>query len=93
MDAIDGAAQWVSPKYRRAFSITDVTGTWIPMPGSDPFIGEEGLVSYADEKKIECIIKAESLERVLKAIDLAHPYEEPAVDVLPCKYWRDYCEE
>ena len=92
MDAIDEAADWVTPNYSRAFSVTDCTGTWIPEEGSDPFIGEQGLISYAEEQKIEFIIRAECLQKVLKAIDRTHPYEEPAVDVMPCKYWRDYLE-
>ena len=92
MDAIDEAAQWVTPAYRRAFCITDCTGTWIPLEGSAPYIGETGLISYAEEQKLEFIVKEECVKDVLKAIDRAHPYEEPAVDVLPCRYWRDYLE-
>lgn len=92
MDAIDEAAEWVTPTYSRAFTITDSTGTWIPLEGSDPCIGEQDTISYAEEQKLEFVIKTESLKKVLKAIERTHPYEEPAVDVIPCRYWRDYLE-
>ena len=34
--------------------------------------------------------KEENLKKVLTVIDEYHPYEEPAVDVIPCRGWRSY---
>ena len=31
-----------------------------------------------------------NIKKVLRAIEEYHPYEEPGVDVIPCKGWRSY---
>ena len=90
MDAISEVNEQPYPGYERVFTVTDVTGTWIPVYGSHPAIGEEGVISRVAEKKLEFIVKEENLKRVLQVIDEYHPYEEPGVDVIPCRGWRSY---
>ena len=41
-----------------------------------------------DEVRLEFVVGKEDLERVLETIDRIHPYEEPAVDVVPQIGWR-----
>jgi dinuclear metal center YbgI/SA1388 family protein len=60
-------------------------GTFKPLDLSNPFIGEKGLLSKVQEKKIETIIASKDLEYILKEILEIHPYEEPAYDILPMK--------
>lgn len=88
MDAIDGVMGPLYPGYRRCFSMTDTVGTWVPEEGSDPFIGDVGKVATVKETRIEFAVRDEDLERVLRTIDRMHPYEEPAVDVIPMIAWR-----
>lgn len=88
MDAIDAVMEPVYPGYRRCFSYFPVTGTWIPQEGSDPYDGEIGKISRADEIRLKFVCRKEDLERVLSVIDEMHPYEEPAVDVIPQMAWR-----
>lgn len=88
MDAIDAVMTPVYPGYRRSFSYHPVTGTWIPLPGSHPFDGRTGEISRAAEIRLEFVVKETELAAVLSAIDAAHPYEEPAVDVTPELAWR-----
>ena len=90
MDAISEANEQLYPGYERVFTITDVVGTWVPVYGSNPTIGEEGIISHVAEKKLEFLVKEKDLKKVLRAIVEYHPYEEPAVDVIPCQGWRSY---
>lgn len=56
-------------------------GTFKPLDGSDPFIGQAGELEKVDELKIETIVKEKSLDSVIQSIITTHPYEEPAYDV------------
>ncbi|MCL2333651.1 MAG: hypothetical protein FWC52_02535 [Candidatus Methanoplasma sp.] len=89
MDAVNGSMQKIYPGYDRAFSISKTTGTWRSLEGSDPFIGKAGEISVEDELRIEFAIMAEDLKDVVLAIRKVHPYEEPAIDILPMVLWKD----
>lgn len=57
------------------------TGTFLPLPGSTPFLGHQGKLEYAQETRLETIIPEENLSKTLKAVLKAHPYEEVAYDL------------
>ncbi len=88
MDAVDSAIESVYPTYRRTFSVTDVVGTWKPVEGADPFQGTVGEVETAAERKIEFIAFGDDLPGAVAAIAEAHPYEEPAIDIMPMVAWK-----
>ena len=88
MDSITEAVEPLYPKYDRAFCYWPVKGTWRPLPGADPYDGEIGKISVADEYRLEFAVKGKDLERVLRVIADNHPYEEPTVDVIPMISWR-----
>ncbi|MGI6008970.1 MAG: hypothetical protein ACOX8X_02450 [Methanomethylophilus sp.] len=88
MDAIDAAMEPVYPGYRRCFRYYEVTGTWKCEPGSHPFLGTPGEISVEKEYRLECLVREEDLRAVIGAIEKAHPFEEPAVDVYPEIPWR-----
>ncbi|MCQ2084803.1 MAG: hypothetical protein MJZ21_01490 [archaeon] len=88
MDAIDSVLEPVYPGYRRCFYYMPVKGTWIPVEGSNPYDGKIGEISVADEVHLKFVCRKEDLSKVLKKIDEVHPYEEPAVDVVPQLGWR-----
>ncbi|ALX48105.1 Nif3-like dinuclear metal center hexameric protein [Lentibacillus amyloliquefaciens] len=58
-------------------------GTFKPLEGSDPYIGNQGELEFVDEVKIETIIPAAKMTPVIDAMIDAHPYEEAAYDVYP----------
>lgn len=58
-------------------------GTFMPLGGTDPYIGKQGELEYVDEVKIETIIPAAKLTPVIDAMIAAHPYEEAAYDIYP----------
>jgi dinuclear metal center YbgI/SA1388 family protein len=59
------------------------TGTFKPLDGAKPFIGEVGKREYAEESRIEVLLRKEDVTVALNALVKAHPYEEPAYDLYP----------
>ena len=68
--------------YDCCLSYSRVIGTWRPLPGTDPFIGEEGKISEEEELKVEVTVKGNRLEETIEAVKAAHPYEEPVINVI-----------
>lgn len=60
-------------------------GTFMPREGSNPFIGESGKLEKVDEIKIETIVEAKNIKKVITKMLKAHPYEEVAYDIYPLK--------
>ena len=58
------------------------TGTFRPLSGSNPAIGEQGRLEKVAETRFETIVPAEKIRSVIAAMKQAHPYEEPAFDVI-----------
>ncbi|MFD2925993.1 Nif3-like dinuclear metal center hexameric protein [Halobacillus naozhouensis] len=58
-------------------------GTFIPLEGTDPFIGKQGELERVDEYRLETIFPKSRLSAVLDAMNHAHPYEEAAYDLYP----------
>lgn len=58
-------------------------GQFKPLIGTNPYIGTEGVVESVKEVKIETVVSEKNMSKLLKAIYSAHPYEEPAVDIIP----------
>lgn len=61
------------------------TGTFLPLPGSDPTSGEIGSLSRECEIRLEMVLPARIKAKVEAAVRAAHPYEEPAFDWLICQ--------
>lgn len=58
-------------------------GQFRPLVGSMPFIGEENKVEQEPEYRVELVCRDELIQKAVRALVKAHPYEEPAYDV-----WR-----
>lgn len=56
-------------------------GTFLPQPGSQPYIGKQGVLEEVEEIRLETIVPQNLLTEVLVQMQTAHPYEEPAYDV------------
>jgi len=55
-------------------------GQFRPLEGSDPFVGQTGVLERVPEYRVEMLCADEALDRVTRALRAAHPYEEPAFD-------------
>ncbi len=68
-------------KYDRCTTITQVQGTYRPLEGAKPAIGEIGKLFIGSECKIEVNCREENLAETIQMIREAHPYEEPVINV------------
>ena len=58
------------------------TGQFKPMAGSQPFIGEQDKIEYVPEYRVEMLLDESQKQSVISALREAHPYEEPAFDLI-----------
>lgn len=57
-------------------------GQFRPLEGSDPFLGKQGEVEIVAEYRVEMVCAPEHIHAAVDAMLTAHPYEEPAWDVV-----------
>jgi hypothetical protein len=69
--------------YESAMSYSVITGCWRPLLGANPYHGKIGVLTEADEYKVEVCCKTENLESTVKAIKAVHPYETPVINAIP----------
>ncbi len=58
-------------------------GRFRPLTGANPTVGEINKLEEVEEEIIQTICHKDLIEKVITAIKSAHPYEEPAIDILP----------
>jgi dinuclear metal center YbgI/SA1388 family protein len=58
------------------------TGQFLPHDGANPAIGSVGALQRVVEDRVEAVAPARLRGQVLAAMRAAHPYEEPAFDVV-----------
>lgn len=56
-------------------------GQFHALPSSQPFIGDQGTLTQLDEYRVEMVCESRRLHRVIKAMKIAHPYEQVAFHV------------
>ncbi|MDR3565171.1 MAG: Nif3-like dinuclear metal center hexameric protein [Negativicutes bacterium] len=81
--AITGAGAGHIGNYSDCTFQTTGTGTFLPLPGTSPFTGQQGKLEYAPEIRLETILPATLSRKVVGAMLQAHPYEEVAYDLYP----------
>jgi len=59
------------------------TGRFKPLEGSNPTIGKVGKPEIVEEETIETLCNKDLVEKVILALKKAHPYECPAIDIIP----------
>lgn len=57
-------------------------GQFTPMENSQPYTGVQNVITTVDEYKVECVLEDELIVAVIAALLDAHPYEEPAYQVV-----------
>jgi len=58
-------------------------GTYVPQAGAQPFRGQAGALSRAEEVRLEALAPESALPAALARLRESHPYEDPAVDLYP----------
>ncbi|MDG2046567.1 MAG: NGG1p interacting factor NIF3 [Halioglobus sp.] len=59
-------------------------GEFRPLQGSTPFLGEQGKRQSVAEYRVELVCEADFIHAAVAALLDAHPYEQPAWDVVAC---------
>lgn len=59
------------------------TGTYRPGSSSEPFVGNVGEITHADEIRIEIVVRKSDLNSVIEQVRKNHPYETMAYDIYP----------
>ena len=57
-------------------------GTFKPNKLANPYLGEKGSLEKVEEIRLEAIVSKGNLKRAVTAMLKAHPYEEPAYDLI-----------
>ena len=57
-------------------------GQFRALEGSNPTIGQHGVIEVVAEYKVELVCDDKYIKNVIKALKASHPYEEPAYDVI-----------
>jgi dinuclear metal center YbgI/SA1388 family protein len=68
--------------YDHASFSTTGRGRFRPLEGANPTIGAVGQIEEVDEERVEVLVPRARLGPVLAAMLAAHPYEQPAYDVV-----------
>ncbi len=58
-------------------------GSFKPLEGTKPFIGQTGKRELVNEIKIETVFYERDLSKIIETIHKNHPYEEPVYDIYP----------
>lgn len=69
--------------YRDCSFQTPGIGTFKPLEGAKPFLGEVGKREHAEETRLEVLLRRPDLAPAVNALLKVHPYEEPAFDLYP----------
>jgi len=84
-----GAGTLSDSNYTYCTICIDSIGTFIPNENANPYIGEKNKLEVVAEHKLEVICEIDKVKGVLTALRKAHPYEEPAIDIIPLIDERD----
>ena len=75
--------------YRECAFSFEGTGEFTPVEGANPTDGAVGTHYTGDEVRIEFVARAGDRRRIVEKLREAHPYEEPAFDVVQMADTRD----
>jgi dinuclear metal center YbgI/SA1388 family protein len=82
VDALASAGAGVIGDYERCAWTTEGVGTFRPGQGARPAVGTVGVTEQVAELRVEMVLPTDRAAAAVAALRSAHPYEEPAVDLL-----------
>lgn len=60
-----------------------VLGTFTPSNDSNPYIGTKNKLEFVSEERLEFVCDISKVKLALDTIKKVHPYETPAIDIIP----------
>ena len=89
-NAICESGSGIIGNYSYCTMSTKCTGTFKPNEDANPYIGENNKLEFVEEDKLEVICDVSNVKKVVKVLREVHPYEEPAVDIIPLLDENDF---
>ena len=87
VDALAAAGAGAVGEYTRCAWTSTGEGTFTPSSAATPTIGSAGEAARVIEARVEMVAPRRRRAAVVAALRAAHPYEEPAFDVLELASW------
>ncbi len=81
-DALSAAGAGAIGDYERCTFVSTGTGSFRPLEGANPTIGSVGELERVPETRLEMVLPRSRRAPVVEALRTAHPYEEPAFDLM-----------
>ena len=81
--AMGDAGAGIIGDYSHCSFSTPGTGSFRPLEGAHPTIGSVGTQEKVSEERVEVLVPAGALPRVVDAMLATHPYQEVAYDLYP----------
>lgn len=69
--------------YTHCSMSTKCIGTFKPNDNANPYIGENNKMEFVEEEKLEVVCDVNNVKNVISKLREVHPYEEPAIDIIP----------
>ena len=82
-NAICEAGAGIIGNYTDCSIATKVIGTFKAIEGANPYIGEKNKLEFVQEDKLEVRCSIDKVKEVISKLREVHPYEEPAIDIVP----------
>ena len=77
------AGAGVIGNYTHCSMSTKCVGTFKPTDEANPYIGERNNLEFVEEEKLEVVCDVNIVKNVISKLREVHPYEEPAIDIVP----------
>jgi len=82
-NAVCKAGAGIIGEYEYCTTSVKSIGTFIPSNNANPYIGESNKLEIVEEDKLEFICDIQKAKHVVSELRKVHPYEEPAIDIIP----------
>ena len=82
-EAVCNVGAGIIGEYTFCTSSTKSMGTFRPSENANPHIGERNKLEFVEEEKLEFVCGVEKVKKVIEELRKSHPYEEPAIDIIP----------
>lgn len=82
-NSICEAGAGIIGNYTHCSMSTKCVGTFKPTDEANPYIGEKNNLEFVDEEKLEVVCDFKKVKEVISILRKVHPYEEPAIDIIP----------
>ena len=89
-NAICEVGAGVIGNYTHCSMSTKCIGTFKPNDNANPYIGKNNKLEFVEEEKLEVVCDADNVKKVIAKLREVHPYEEPAIDIVPLLEEKDF---